>query len=154
MQRWLHARVYWLMTRLFAKTEQKHCCWKMGNMNFIRIANGLPKIDICTFADQSVTSNFLFQLYKALQSKAVHKNRSCSDSLKAGRVTLSQTILWWYLSIATQLQVEWDVQALVTSLPLKKARSSIGADHDSGLMRPMLYPPPMDATPLHQSSTK
>ncbi len=36
---------------------------------------------------------------------------------------------------------------LFTSLPLKKARSSIGADRDSDLTRPMLYPPSMDATP-------
>ncbi len=37
---------------------------------------------------------------------------------------------------------------LFTSWPLKKARSRIGADRDSGLTRPRLYPPPMDATPL------
>ncbi len=41
-----------------------------------------------------------------------------------------------------------------TSLPLKKEGSSIGTDRDSGLTRPMLYPPPMDATPLCQPSTK
>ncbi len=53
---------------------------------------------------------------------------------------------------------------LFTSLPLpvKKARSSIGADHDWGLTRPVLYPPPhpalMDATPpplaINQVRTK
>ncbi len=46
--------------------------------------------------------------------------------------------------------------SIFTSLPLKKAQSSIGAEGDSGLMRPMFPPPrPMDATPaLCQPSTK
>ena len=36
---------------------------------------------------------------------------------------------------------------LITSLPLKKAPSSVGADRGSGETRPMVYPcPPMDAT--------
>ena len=36
-----------------------------------------------------------------------------------------------------------------TSLPQKKARSSIGADHVLGLMRLLLYPAPLLVTPTH-----
>ncbi len=45
-------------------------------------------------------------------------------------------------------------QVVITSLPLKKARSSIGADRGSGLTRPMLYPPPWMPPPSCQPSTK
>ena len=38
-----------------------------------------------------------------------------------------------------------------TSLPLKKARSSIRADHGSGSIRPLLHPPPLCVTPNWQS---
>ena len=37
--------------------------------------------------------------------------------------------------------------ALFTSLPLKKARSSVGADRGSGLMRPLVYPSPHGCHP-------
>ncbi len=37
---------------------------------------------------------------------------------------------------------ESEFDALVSSLPLKEARSSIGADHGSGLTGPLLHPPP------------
>ncbi len=45
----------------------------------------------------------------------------------------------------TGVKHKWS-DGVVTSLPFKKARSSVGADHDSGLTSPLIYPPPMDAT--------